>query len=178
MARPSKRSSLATLSRARLLEVSTGFELEVRTSANKAELVDAVAHSKRASFERVLELLMRDELQEICRAHGLDDPGKVKQAIVERILGKKAAPQLPGGVRRRGPGRCARRPDRADARVGARWAPPQSGPRAGSGLPGRRRGARRRFDDEILDRLFVLNAGRAGDEHLLGMRAQEGPRGG
>ena len=96
MARPSKRSTLATLSRVRLLELTTGFEVEVRSSAPKAELVDAVAHSKRASFERVLELLMRDELKEICRAHGLDDSGKVKQAIIDRILGKEAAPQLPG----------------------------------------------------------------------------------
>jgi len=96
MARPNKRSALATLGRARLAELATGFEVEVRSSASKSELVDAVAHSKRASFERVLELLMRDELKEICRAHGLDDSGKMKQPIIDRILGKEDAPALPG----------------------------------------------------------------------------------
>lgn len=96
MARPNKRSALAILARGRLLEVAQGFELDVRTDDSKAELVDAIAQSKRASFERVLEVLKREELKEICRAHGLDDSGKLKQSIVDRILDRDEAPGLPG----------------------------------------------------------------------------------
>lgn len=96
MSRPSKRSSLAILTRIPLLEIARTFELEASSGAKRAELVDLVASSKRASFERVLEALERDELKEICRAHGLDDGGRAKQELVDRILGHDAAPSLPG----------------------------------------------------------------------------------
>ena len=96
MAQPKKRSSLATLPKTRLLELASGFEVEHRKNDNKAALIDALAQSKRASFEKVLALLSRDELKEICRAHGIDDSGRAKQPIVERILGQEQAPKLPG----------------------------------------------------------------------------------
>ena len=96
MAQPKKRSSLATLPKTRLLELASGFEVEHRKNDNKAALIDALAQSKRASFEKVLALLSRDELKEICRAHGIDDSGRAKQPIVERVLGQEQAPKLPG----------------------------------------------------------------------------------
>ncbi len=39
--------------------------------------------------------LSRDRLKELCRALGLDDSGKEKAAIVERIVGGKAPSQPP-----------------------------------------------------------------------------------
>lgn len=89
MARPSKRTSLATLTRARILELVENFEMDVRRSGSKADLVDEVARSKRASFKRALETLKRKELKEICRAHGLDDSGRAKEVIIDRILGRE-----------------------------------------------------------------------------------------
>jgi hypothetical protein len=89
MPRPNKRSALAVLTRARLVELADIFELDVRRSGSKPELVDDLARSKRASFENVLEAIKREELKEICRAHGLDDSGREKQVIVDRILGRE-----------------------------------------------------------------------------------------
>jgi hypothetical protein len=78
-------------------------------SARKDDLIELLARSKRASFEAVLAELKRDELKEICRAHGLDDAGKEKEPIIARILGREACaprviqPELPA-ARRRGRG--------------------------------------------------------------------------
>ena len=84
MAQPSKRSALTTLTRVRLLELADLFELELPRAAAKGELIEALAHSKRASFSKLLDALKREELKDICRAHGLDDGGR------DRILGTDA----------------------------------------------------------------------------------------
>jgi type I restriction enzyme M protein len=86
-----QRSALDTLTKKRLGEIATGFELEVAASKPKDDFIDAIASSRKASFERVLEVLSRDELKEICRAHDLDDGGRAKQVIIDRILGRDAA---------------------------------------------------------------------------------------
>ena len=52
------------------------------------QLVDAIAASTRAPFPRILELLKRDELKAICRAAGIDDSGREKATIADRILGR------------------------------------------------------------------------------------------
>lgn len=86
MPRPTKRSVLAALTRERLFGLADKFELEAPRSVLKPDLLDLLVRATRAPLERVLAELSPDELKEICRAHGLDDAGKVKQAIVERIL--------------------------------------------------------------------------------------------
>jgi type I restriction enzyme M protein len=83
-----QRDALATLSKKRLVELAGAFEVEVPARAGKDEFVDALAQSRRASYERVLEALNREELKAICRAGGLDDGGKVKASIADRILGR------------------------------------------------------------------------------------------
>ncbi|KAB2910397.1 MAG: SAP domain-containing protein, partial [Kofleriaceae bacterium] len=51
------------------------------------ELVDAVAQSKRASINAIVhESMPRDTLKAICAACGLDDSGREKASLVERIL--------------------------------------------------------------------------------------------
>jgi len=92
----SQRDALATLTKERLVELARGFELEVPVRSSKYELVEALAHSHRASFERILGTLGRDELKAICRAGGLDDSGRAKEPIIDRILGREDAPHLPG----------------------------------------------------------------------------------
>ena len=97
MPKPKKRSSLATLKKKRLAQLVHAFGLEVATSRPKADLVEALASSKKASFAAILAELNRSELKDICRAHELDDSGKEKAPIAARILGQApavAAPRL------------------------------------------------------------------------------------
>ena len=87
MAQPNKRSALTTLTRVRLLELADLFELDLPRATAKGELVEALAHSRRASFGQLLDALKREELKVICRAHDLDDGGREKLAIRDRLLG-------------------------------------------------------------------------------------------
>jgi len=93
MPHPDKRAVLGTLTVKRLGGLCDTFELERPGSARKDDLMDLLARSKRASFEAVLAELKRDELKEICRAHGLDDAGKEKEPLIARILGRESAPE-------------------------------------------------------------------------------------
>lgn len=88
MPRLDRRSVLDTLVRPRLAEVADHFELGLRRSASKGDLIKAIAASRRASFEKVLDLLSRDELKALCRAHGLDESGRTKQVLFDRVLGR------------------------------------------------------------------------------------------
>ena len=81
-----QRAALDTLSKPRLLEIAAAFDLEVSSRLRKGELVDALASSQRAPFRHALQLLSRDELKAICRAAGLDDSGREKARLAERIL--------------------------------------------------------------------------------------------
>ncbi len=84
-----QRIALGTLTKARILEIADDLELGLPGRLLKSELVDAVAASRRAPFPRILELLSRDELKAICRAVGIDDSGRAKAKIADRILGRR-----------------------------------------------------------------------------------------
>ena len=86
MAKLDQRTALGTLSRTRLLEIANAFGLAAGSRQRKSELVDTLASSPRSSFPRILELLRRDELKAICRVAGLDDSGRAKAHIADRIL--------------------------------------------------------------------------------------------
>jgi type I restriction enzyme M protein len=126
MPHPNKRAVLGILTVKRLGGLCDTFELERPGSARKDDLIELLAASKRASFEALLAELRRDELKEICRAHGLDDGGKEKEPIIARILGRASAP-VPED-----PPELPARP--SDAAEGA---PPESAkkPRAKKGAP-------------------------------------------
>lgn len=84
---PSKRDVLAILSRDELLAVVDRFGLSPPDRRAKDGLVDAVASSKKATLAEVLPELPRDRLKELCRALGLDDGGREKSVLVERLTG-------------------------------------------------------------------------------------------
>jgi type I restriction enzyme M protein len=88
-----QRSAYESLTKARLTELAADFELAVPSNHAKAEFIDALASSKRASFGKVLASLSRDELKQICRDHQLDASGREKQVLIARLLGHKAAPE-------------------------------------------------------------------------------------
>lgn len=88
---PGKREVLAQLSRDELVAIADRFELTVDDRRVRDSLIDAVASSKRATLAEVLPSLSRDRLKELCRGLGLDDSGKEKSALVERLTGKAPA---------------------------------------------------------------------------------------
>lgn len=99
MPSPTKRTSLETLKRPRLLEVAEAFEVEVSSRAKYDELLDALVSARSLKLEDVLPTLSRDELKAICDAHKLDRSGKAKAPIVARILGEETDPSPPGGAK-------------------------------------------------------------------------------
>ncbi len=90
-----KRETLDFLTRDELLAAVDRFELSVADRRAKAGLVDAVASSKKATLPEVLADLSRDRLKELCRALGLDDSGREKASLVERLSGAKPAHAAP-----------------------------------------------------------------------------------
>ena len=95
MAKIDQHGALDALTRPRLLEIAAAFEIEVNPRLRKSDLVDTLAHSRRAPFRRILDLLKRDELKAICEVSGIDGSGREKALIVERILrrGLRIAPR-------------------------------------------------------------------------------------
>ncbi|MBK8236115.1 MAG: hypothetical protein IPK74_11195 [Deltaproteobacteria bacterium] len=71
--------------------IAKTFELEIARSQPKAEFVEAIAGSHRASFERVLAALGQDELAKVCRDHGLDDGDSEARVLVDRLMGRASS---------------------------------------------------------------------------------------
>jgi len=88
MPQPDKRSALQVLTKARLRELVDAFELKLAAAESKDAHVELLARSKKATLPKLLDLLLRDELKDICRAHGLPDAGRDKSPIVARLLGQ------------------------------------------------------------------------------------------
>jgi type I restriction enzyme M protein len=98
---PSKRDVLAQLSKSELVAVVDRFELSVPDRRARDGLIDAVASSKKATLSGILPELSRDRLKELCVALGLDDGGREKALLVERLLGTTngaAAPTTNGSA--------------------------------------------------------------------------------
>jgi type I restriction enzyme M protein len=92
---PSKRDVLVQLSREELISVVEKFELEVADRRKKDDLLEAVAASKKATLAEILPGLSRERLKELCVALGLDDSGREKTILIERLLGTGKASAEP-----------------------------------------------------------------------------------
>lgn len=84
---PSKRDVLGELTRDELLAIVDQFELSPPDRRKRDGLVDTVATSKKATLAEFLPELPRDRLKELCRSLDLDDSGRDKAALVERLTG-------------------------------------------------------------------------------------------
>jgi type I restriction enzyme M protein len=84
---PSKRAVLDQLTREELQTIVESYDLAVADRRVRDQLVDAIVRSKKATLAQVLPELARDRLKELCRAMGLDDGGREKVALVERLAG-------------------------------------------------------------------------------------------
>jgi type I restriction enzyme M protein len=89
---PSKRDILQLLNRDELLVVVDRFELSPPDRRAKEGLVETVAASKKATLAEVLPDLSRDRLKELCGVLGLDDGGREKSLLVDRLTGAGLRP--------------------------------------------------------------------------------------
>lgn len=84
---PSAKSVLRLLQKARLVEISRELGVVVKSSATKEDQVNALARKKNLAFRELLRALGRDELKSACRAHGLDERGRSREELANRIPG-------------------------------------------------------------------------------------------
>jgi type I restriction enzyme M protein len=86
-----KRTILEALTRPELLVVAEAYALQVADRRVRDQLVDAASASRKVDLTAVLGELSRDRLKELCRELGLDDGGKEKAPIIERIVSGQSA---------------------------------------------------------------------------------------
>ena len=99
---PTKRAILAELTSRELRAALDSYGLQVEDRRVKADLVDAVARSRKARIGEILPDLSRDRLKELCRAFDLDDSGRKKADLVARLVGptgavKRGGTSVPAG---------------------------------------------------------------------------------
>ena len=112
---PAKRAILNELTPAELRASVDAFALEVRGRRVKARLVDALARSRKASAQKILQELSRVRLKAMCRRFDLDDSGRRKAELVARLV--MASPgSTPDG---RGSSSAARPPTKVSAHATA-----------------------------------------------------------
>lgn len=83
-----KREICEQLTRTELLAVVEAAELEVADKRVVKNLVEAVAGARKVDIEAIVGDLPRDRLKDLCRALGLDDSGREKSALVDRLAGR------------------------------------------------------------------------------------------
>ncbi len=81
-----KRQVLEVLTTERLRELAYELYITVSDHRVRDQLIQGLADGRRVDFGMVLEELKRDELKAMCRELGLDDGGRSKAPIIERIL--------------------------------------------------------------------------------------------
>ena len=93
----SERSILEVLTRDRLVTIGREFGVSVSPRARKDEQIQSLVQSGELQVAILVRVLGRDELRAALKAHGLDDSGRARTHLAERLLGaagadRKAAP--------------------------------------------------------------------------------------
>ena len=87
---PTKRAILSRLTRDELRGNLDYYGLDARDRRVRSQLVDALAASRKARLDEMLWEFSRGRLKELCRAFDLDDSGRKKADLVERLIGATA----------------------------------------------------------------------------------------
>ena len=95
---PTKRAILAELTADELRTSINEYELQVGDRRVRAQLIDALAQSRKARIDAILQRLPRERLKELCRSFDLDDSGPKKAEIAARLLGLTATSKSAGDV--------------------------------------------------------------------------------
>ena len=93
---PTKRAILDHLTAKELRVGVDYYELHVDDRRVRAQLVDALASSRRARLDELLPELSRNRLKELCRAFDLDDSGRKKADLAARLVGPAAMSKADG----------------------------------------------------------------------------------
>ena len=116
---PTKRAILSELTRDELRANVDFYELEVYDRRVRTQLIDALAGSRRAPLDEMLRELSRDRLKQLCRALDVDDSGRKKGDLVERLVRPTAASKnARGDARARHPRRPSPLPTRPAETLG------------------------------------------------------------
>lgn len=84
---PQKRDVLTHLTRDELVAITDAFDLPVNDRRVKDQLIEAIVSSNKVTLATILAGYPRDRLKELCRGLGLDDGGREKAPLVERLTG-------------------------------------------------------------------------------------------
>jgi|GEM_PF-462815 len=81
--------------KARLLDVAkktphNGVRTHVRAHFSRSKLEQILIEARDVSVDALLDFFQLDELKDLCRARDLEDKGRRKADLIERILGRKA----------------------------------------------------------------------------------------
>ena len=95
---PTKRAILSELTSHELQDAIDGYGLQVDDRRVRAQLVDALARSRKARVEQILQGLSRDRLKELCRGFGLEDSGRKKADLAARLVGSTGAAERDGSA--------------------------------------------------------------------------------
>jgi type I restriction enzyme M protein len=87
-----KRQIVELLNRNELSAIVEEYGLTVDDKRVIRQLADAVAASRKVELGTVLATYPRDRLKELCRQLDLDDSGKEKALVIERLLGQSLPP--------------------------------------------------------------------------------------
>ncbi len=85
---PTTRAILARLSRDELLGVIDAYEFDVPDRRVKDRLVEVLAASEQLQLDDILQAFPRARLKALCRECDLDDSGREKAVLVERLTGQ------------------------------------------------------------------------------------------
>ena len=127
---PTKRAVLSELTRDELRDNLDRYGLDVQDRRVRSHLVDALAGARKARLDEMLWALPRDQLKALCRALDVEDSGRSKGDLVNRIVGPAPAAKTADGRE----GRSSARPPRRGPSMGARTAA-ASGPAARAADP-------------------------------------------
>lgn len=87
----SKRKILEAMTRNGLLDIARHYEITGLTAQSKANIVDALAGSRKVQPDEFLTLFGRDDLKKLCQTLGLDDSGREKQLLIDRLMAQDTA---------------------------------------------------------------------------------------
>jgi len=96
-----RRKILESLTREALLAIAAQADVGGLSSQPKSNVVEALVGTPKLTKKGVLEVLTREQLKAACRHAGLDDSGREKAVLVERLMGGRRQGTSPRGGRKR-----------------------------------------------------------------------------